>query len=221
MLILNLETTTKNCSVALAKNGKTIAFREIAEQGYSHAELLHVFIDEVFLEANHTFQQLSAVAVSHGPGSYTGLRIGVSAAKGLCYALNIPLISTDTLLCLAKQSNISNGVVIPMIDARRMEVYMAIFDKYLEKIQPTQALIINENSFSTIEDAIYIVGDCQSKVQEVLVDKKFHFLPEVQFPSAKAMSKISFDKFQEQIFEDLAYFEPLYLKDFLVLEKKK
>jgi tRNA threonylcarbamoyladenosine biosynthesis protein TsaB len=221
MLILNIETTTKNCSVTLAKNGKTIAVREIAEQGYSHAELLHVFIDEVFLETNHTFSQLSAVAVSHGPGSYTGLRIGVSAAKGLCYGLNIPLISTDTLFSLAIQAGPRNGVIIPMIDARRMEVYTATFSENLEKTTPTQALIINENSFSQIQEDIYIVGDCQLKIKEVLHDKKFHFLSKIEFPSAKTMSQMSFDKFQKQAFENLAYFEPLYLKDFLVLEKKK
>ena len=126
--ILNIETATKNCSVALAKNGETILCKEIAEEGYSHAERLHVFIDEVCKVSGISFQDLSAIAVSQGPGSYTGLRIGVSAAKGLCYALNIPLISVDTLQVLASKVTIAEGLIIPMLDARRMEVYSAIFD---------------------------------------------------------------------------------------------
>ena len=130
--ILNIETATKNCSVALAKDGKTILCKEIAEEGYSHAERLHVFIDEIIKEVGITFQELSAIAVSQGPGSYTGLRIGVSAAKGLCFALDIPLIAVDTLQVLASQAKVSNGLIIPMLDARRMEVYSAIFTPNFE-----------------------------------------------------------------------------------------
>ena len=134
--ILNIETATKNCSVALAKEGKTILCKEIAEEGYSHAERLHVFIEEVIEEAGITFKDLAAIAVSQGPGSYTGLRIGVSAAKGLCYALDIPLIAVDTLKTLASQVKISSGLIIPMIDARRMEVYSAIFTPILKIREP-------------------------------------------------------------------------------------
>ena len=221
MYILNIETSTKNCSVALAKDGKTIAIREMAEQGYSHAEFLHVFVEELIAESKITFKDLSAVTIGQGPGSYTGLRIGVSAAKGLCYALDIPLISINTLLILAKGVSIENGNIIPMIDARRMEVYTAVFDKSYQVIEQTSAKILDENSFDNIQETIYIIGDCQEKVKRVLTDSKFVFLSENEFPSADTMSQLSYDKFLKNSFEDVAYFEPLYLKDFLVLEKKK
>ena len=145
-IILNIETATKNCSVALAKEGKTIAYKEIAEQNFSHAEKLHVFIEELLAENQLQFSDLSAIAVSQGPGSYTGLRIGVSSAKGFCYALNIPMIAIDTLQLLAKQIHIEEGIIIPMIDARRMEVFTAFYDKNHNKIRNTQAAIIDENS---------------------------------------------------------------------------
>ena len=148
--ILNLETATKNCSVSISQDGKTILCKEMAEAGYSHAEKLHVFIEESLKESNLTFKDLSAIAVSQGPGSYTGLRIGVSAAKGLCFALNLPLISVDTLQVLASQLSITEGVVIPMIDARRMEVYSAIFTSKFDKIREVQAEILTENSFEGI-----------------------------------------------------------------------
>ena len=137
--ILNIETATKNCSVALAKEGKTILCKEIAEEGYSHAERLHVFIEEIIKEVGITFQDLIAIAVSQGPGSYTGLRIGVSAAKGLCYALDIPLIAVDTLQVLASQATVSSGLIIPILDARRMEVYSAVFTSNYNKIRAVQA----------------------------------------------------------------------------------
>ncbi len=144
-IILNLETATKNCSVTIAKEGKTIACKEIAEQNFSHAEKLHVFIEELLAENNLKFSDLNAIAVSQGPGSYTGLRIGVSSAKGFCYALNIPLIAIDTLQLLAKQIQIKEGVIVSMIDARRMEVFTAFYDKNHEQIRTTKAEIIDEN----------------------------------------------------------------------------
>ena len=128
-LILNIETATKNCSVSLAKDGITILTKEISEAGYSHAEKLHVFIEEILKETQSNVKDLKAVAVSKGPGSYTGLRIGVSSAKGICYALDIPLIAVDTLQILAKQLKVEKGIIVPMIDARRMEVYSAVYDK--------------------------------------------------------------------------------------------
>ena len=197
-----------------------LASRELATEGFSHAEQLHVFIQDVLDDAKIEPSQLSSVAVSQGPGSYTGLRIGVSAAKGLCFALDIPLISIDTLLSLAKNVQVADGAIVPMIDARRMEVYSAIFDAKHQKIRDTEAQILDEQSFENIDKTIYIVGDCQEKVKTVCVDKKFVFLSNVQFPSAKTMCELSFEKFQANDFEDLAYFEPLYLKDFLILEKK-
>src|SRR5690554_1548565 len=125
MYILNIETSTKNCSVTLAKNGNTVIIKEIAEQNFSHFEKLHLFIDEVLKQAEISFKELAAVALSKGPGSYTGLRIGASTAKGLCFALDIPLIALDSLQILAMQLTHNNGLIIPMIDARRMEVYTA------------------------------------------------------------------------------------------------
>ena len=215
--ILNIETATKNCSVSLAKNGETILCKEIAEQGYSHAEKLHVFIEEIVKEANVNFSEIKAVAVSKGPGSYTGLRIGVSAAKGLCYALQIPLISIDTMQVLAKKANV-DGLIVPMIDARRMEVYSAIFDKNHNKIKEVEAEILTENSYQDFDQTIYFVGDCQEKCQTVLVKDNFKFLPEIIFPSANEMSQLSFEKFQNNDFEDVAYFEPFYLKDFMLMK---
>lgn len=216
MYILNIETATKNCSVSLAKNGETILCKEIAEQGYSHAEKLHVFIEEIIKETGIGFNDLNGIAVSKGPGSYTGLRIGVSTAKGLCYALGIPLISVDTLQVLAKKVVVEDGLIVPMLDARRMEVYSAIFDKSYSKIKEVQAEILTENSYAEITDTIYFIGDCQEKCKTVLTATNFHFLPEIVFPSAKEMSALSFEKFTKNDFEDVAYFEPFYLKDFLI-----
>ena len=213
--ILNIETATKNCSVSLAKNGETILCKEIAEQGYSHAEKLHVFIEEIVKEANVNFSEIKAVAVSKGPGSYTGLRIGVSAAKGLCYALQIPLISIDTMQVLAKKANV-DGLIVPMIDARRMEVYSAVFDKNHNKIKDVGAEVLTENSYQDFDQTVYFVGDCQEKCQTVFVKDNFKFLPEIIFPSANEMSILSFEKFQNNDFEDVAYFEPFYLKDFML-----
>ena len=215
--ILNIETATKNCSVSLAKNGETILCKEIAEQGYSHAEKLHVFIEEIVKEANVNFSEIKAVAVSKGPGSYTGLRIGVSAAKGLCYALQIPLISIDTMQVLAKKANV-DGLIVPMIDARRMEVYSTVFDKNHNKIKEVEAEVLTENSYQDFDQTVYFVGDCQEKCQTVLVKDNFKFLPEIIFPSANEMSQLSFEKFQNNDFEDVAYFEPFYLKDFMLMK---
>ena len=219
--ILNIETATKNCSVSIAKNGETIVCKEIAEEGYSHAEKLHVFIEEVIAEAKITVQDLTAIAVSQGPGSYTGLRIGVSAAKGLCFALNIPLIAVDTLQTLASQAKVSEGKIIPMLDARRMEVYSAVFNTALETERPILAEVIDENSFAAYTEAVYFVGDCADKCKAVLTKENFVFLEEIKYPSAAAMSKISYDKYQKSDTVDVAYFEPYYLKDFMMTTPKK
>jgi tRNA threonylcarbamoyladenosine biosynthesis protein TsaB len=204
--------------VSLAKDGQTILCKEIAEQGYSHAERLHVFIEEILKETNVKIQELHAVAVSKGPGSYTGLRIGVSTAKGLCYALGIPLIALDTLQVLAHQVSVDNGIIVPMLDARRMEVYSAVFDKNHQKIKEVQAEILTENSYSEISQTVYFIGDCQEKCQTVLTQPNFKFLPEILFPSANQMSQLSYEKFNQNDFEDVAYFEPFYLKDFLLVK---
>ncbi|WP_343618675.1 tRNA (adenosine(37)-N6)-threonylcarbamoyltransferase complex dimerization subunit type 1 TsaB [Flavobacterium sp.] len=219
--ILNIETATKNCSVSIAKNGETILCKEIAEEGYSHAEKLHVFIEEVIAESGISVQDLNAVAVSQGPGSYTGLRIGVSAAKGLCYALNIPLIAVDTLQTLASKAAVSEGKIIPMLDARRMEVYSEVFNANLEVERAIEAEIITEDSFSEYTEKIYFVGDCAEKCKSVLNKDNFMFLEDIKFPSANEMSKISYDKYQKSDTVDVAYFEPYYLKDFMMTTPSK
>ena len=220
VFILNIETATKNCSVSLAKNGDTIALREIAEEGYSHAEKIHVFIEEIIAESKISFEDLNAIAVSQGPGSYTGLRIGVSSAKGLCYALNIPMIAIDTLQSLAAQISISKGIIIPMIDARRMEVFNAIYDKSLNTLKPVSAEIITEESYQTNEEEIHFLGDGASKCKEFLHKSNFIFYDEIIYPSAKQMSLLSFEKYKNSDTVDVAYFEPLYVKDFMITKKK-
>lgn len=221
--ILNLETATKNCSVSIAKNGITLSYREVAEQGYSHAERLHVFIEEVLQEAHLSYSDLSAVAVSKGPGSYTGLRIGVSAAKGLCYALSVPMIAIDTLAILAHQVNAAeiqkDSLIIPMIDARRMEVYSAIFDADFKAIREVQAEIISETSFASIPQPIYFVGDCAEKCRSVITSANVVFLDGIVYPSAKEMSALSFESYKKSDTVDVAYFEPYYLKDFFMTKK--
>ena len=217
-IILNIETATKNCSVAIAKDGKTIVCKELATENFSHAEKLHVFIEQILAESNVRFSELNAIAVSQGPGSYTGLRIGVSSAKGFSYALNIPLIAVDTLQLLAKQINIDKGIILPMIDARRMEVFSAMYDSNYNQIRATQAEIIDESSYKEISETIHLVGDGIGKFTNTLTDEKFVFHNEVVYPSANEMSALSFEKFQNADFVDVAYFEPFYLKDFLLIK---
>jgi tRNA threonylcarbamoyladenosine biosynthesis protein TsaB len=214
--ILNIETATKNCSVSIAKEGKTLFCKEMSEQGFSHAEKLHVFIADSLEALKIDFSDLAAIAVSQGPGSYTGLRIGVSAAKGLCYALNIPLIAIDTLEIVARQLTVSEGLIIPMIDARRMEVYDAVFDSQHTKIRETKAEIITEDVFANFEGTIHLLGDGAMKCAEILNDSRFLYHPEIIYPSAKEMSSLSFDKHKKSDIVDVAYFEPFYLKDFIL-----
>jgi tRNA threonylcarbamoyladenosine biosynthesis protein TsaB len=214
-LILNLETATRNCSVSLAKDGQTIAIKEFAGEGYTHAEKLHVFIDDLLREAGINYKSLNAIAVSMGPGSYTGLRIGVSAAKGLCYALNIPLIAIDTLEVLSCAISAENGSIIPMIDARRMEAYTAVFSHSHSKIRNTEAEIITQKSFEEFDGPLHLVGDGAAKCKEILTGDKFIYYDDVLFPSAKEMASLSFDKYKISDTVDVAYFEPYYLKDFI------
>lgn len=214
--ILSIETATKNCSVSLSLNGHTIHTREISEEGYSHAEKLHVFIEEVLNEALIDFSKLSAVAVSQGPGSYTGLRIGVSAAKGVCYALNIPLIAIDTLEVLARRLSIDKGVIVPMIDARRMECYTAVFSSDFVLKREIKSEIITEDSFSDIDEIIHFVGDGASKCKEVLKGEKFVYHDDFIFPSSKQMGALAFEKYKKSDTVNVAYFEPFYLKDFMI-----
>ncbi|MCJ1806786.1 tRNA (adenosine(37)-N6)-threonylcarbamoyltransferase complex dimerization subunit type 1 TsaB [Flavobacterium covae] len=217
--ILHVETATRNCSVALAKDGKLVAIREIAELGYTHAEKLHVFIEEILGEVQITINHLDAVAVSQGPGSYTGLRIGVSAAKGICYTLNIPLIAIDTLVILARQIKNLEGVIIPMIDARRMECYTAVFSRNHELQRKVESQIIEPHIFSEYSEKIHLLGDGASKCKEILNTSQFIYHDQIVFPSSKEMIEIAYQKFLIKEFVDVAYFEPFYLKEFMLNTK--
>ncbi|XMO88319.1 tRNA (adenosine(37)-N6)-threonylcarbamoyltransferase complex dimerization subunit type 1 TsaB [Algibacter sp. AS12] len=220
-LILNLETATTNCSVSLSKDGKTIVLKEDNDKNYSHAERLHIYIDAVLKEANITSNDLDAIAVSKGPGSYTGLRIGVSAAKGLCFALSKPLIAVPTLNALAHQVIMESGVVVSMLDARRMEVYSAIYDLDCKEIRETQAEILNETSFKNYleEGKVYFIGNGVEKTKTLINHPNAIFVDN-KLPSANDMSALAFKKYKENSFEDVAYFEPYYLKDFVALKPK-
>lgn len=219
-LILNIETSTENCSVALARDGEVISFREESSDRYIHSESLHPFIDEVVKEAGVSLGELEAVAVGKGPGSYTGLRIGVSAAKGLVYPLQIPLISSTGLDILAtefvsKHKTNPEDLLVPMIDARRMEVYTAIYSYKATPISMIEARIIAEGSLDHLQaERVNIFGTGAQKCQDVLKDSKFQFAGPV-FPSALSLAEISEKKYKASKFEDTAYFEPFYLKEFI------
>ena len=219
--ILNIETATKNCSVSVAKDGITLCCNEMAEEGYSHAERLHVFIETTLASLQLSFEDIAAIAVSQGPGSYTGLRIGLSAAKGLCFALDIPLIAVDTLAVLAAKITIPEGLIIPMIDARRMEVYSAVFNATHQKIREVKAEIISENSFIGYDEAIYFIGDCSAKCKGVLTKPNFIFRDDLIYPSANEMGFLSNEQYEKSNFVNVAYFEPCYLKDFVMTVSKK
>lgn len=220
-LILNLETATRNCSVALAKDGEILELKEIAGEGYLHAEKLHLFMEEAVAKAGYSFKDINAVAVSKGPGSYTGLRIGVSAAKGLCYALNLPLIAVDTLEVLARRITVEDGhTIIPLIDARRMEAYTAVFDSNYYKLKDTEAEIITVDTFKDISGTIHLLGDGAAKCKDLLSGDKFIYHEEILFPSAAEMCTVSDAKNKIGDTVDVAYFEPYYLKDFIVGKKQ-
>jgi len=221
-IILNIETATKNCSVSIAKNGEILAIKELNNGNYSHAEVLHPFIVDILEEANITSQELDAVAVSKGPGSYTGLRIGVSAAKGLCFAFDKPLISIETLRSLAHSISIDKGVIIPMLDARRMEVYAAVFNSDYDSVREIKAEIIDETSFLEYleNQKVYFLGDGAQKCKEIITHENAVFVDD-KFPSSKEMAELSYSKYKKNDIEDVAYFEPFYLKDFVVIPQKK
>lgn len=220
--ILNLETATKNCSVSISKNGKLIALKEICEANFSHAEKLHEFINNVLHKSNLVFKDLNAVAISKGPGSYTGLRIGVSSAKGFCFALDIPLISILTLESLANSISVTSGYIIPLLDARRQEVYTAIFDANHQIIKKTYNYILEDNSFMKYlsKDKVTFLGDGTEKTSDKITHPNATFLTDY-YPSAKNMVILSYKKFLKSDFEDVAYFEPFYLKDFYITISKK
>jgi len=222
-LILNIETSTTVCSVALARDGKVISSKEL-DSGYSHAENLTLFIETVLLEAEVIAGQLDAVAISQGPGSYTGLRIGTSVAKGLCYGLEIPLLAVETLQAMSLDSRIPAGYIrCPMIDARRMEVYCAIYNEDNEIVEPTEAKIIASDAFSDITDSekIVLFGNGAEKCKTILPPtESLRYIDNVA-ASALLMATLSENEFYLKHFKDVAYFEPFYLKDFVATTPKK
>ena len=229
-LILTIETSTKVCSVCLSQDGLHIAAKELYEAN-SHATHLTVFIDELFEKTKFALNDLDAIAVSSGPGSYTGLRIGVSVAKGLCYGLNIPLIAITSLEALAyaglkceEIEEVANDKMLfcPMIDARRMEVYTTLYDSHMNRVTPITAEIIDETSFQKelASHKIIFLGDGAEKCKEFITGPNAIFVAN-KAPLASNMVAVSFKKFTAKQFEDVAYFEPFYLKDFVATTPKK
>ena len=217
-LILNIETSSTICSVCLAKDGQLIDFRE-DRQGNSHARVLTVFIEELMQKNNVAFAELDAVAVSAGPGSYTGLRIGTSTAKGLCYALNKPLIAVPTLLSMAdgtaKQINDPLATYMPALDARRMDIYTAVFDAQGNELLKTMAVTVDEalvNRLGSFNN-LFVFGSGAEKCKEIFQSDNIHFIDNVNC-DARLLIPISEAKSISHQFEDLAYFEPYYLKEF-------
>jgi len=221
-LILNIETSTKNCSVALYKSNKLVSEKSLLSDKYSHSEKLNLFIENLIEESSFEFKDIDAISVSKGPGSYTGLRIGVSTAKGLCYALSIPLISVSTLRAMSysmSQRKTGFDFYCPMIDARRMEVFSAFFDNDNNIVRKVQADIIDKNSYSQfLENKVLFFGDGSSKCIDLINSKNAFFEKDI-FPKASDMALISLEKYNHKDFEDVAYFEPFYLKDFIVGRK--
>jgi len=213
--ILCIETATTNCSVALGVNGELQGIREENDLNYSHSERLHLLINELLEESGITLSQIGAIAISKGPGSYTGLRIGVSAAKGLCFSLDIPLISVPTLTSLAQRVK-GPGSIVAMLDARRMEVYSAVFDKNKEQIEDTKAVILDAHSYLHLLDQgiVNFIGSGVEKFRNICDHPNAVFI-EDQLPSAREMIFLADKKFSNKNFEDVAYFEPYYLKDFM------
>ena len=212
--ILSIDTSDTACSVAIHKEGKLISSL-MKKEGRSSAEMLTMLIEEVMSKAQLTYSELSAVAISKGPGSYTGLRIGVSTAKGICYAAGLPLLSVNTLALMAEMLD-TKSLLCPMIDARRMEVYCAVFDAYKKEVQPTAAIIIEEQSFSDLleDHQITFYGSGAAKTQALLKSENAIFEMDI-YPDAQYMGSIAFEKYKEGDFEDLILFEPYYLKEFM------
>jgi len=225
MYIINIETSTKVCGVSLTKNGELIDHKE-SNEGNSHAANLAPFIDEIIKRNNINYSNLNAIAISKGPGSYTGLRIGTSTAKGLCYSLNIPLIAINTLESMAAHaknlySNSFDGIFRPMIDARRMEVYSQAYSSNLEILNDVKAIVVDEESFKKeLENSqVLFFGDGAEKCMDIINHKNAIYFDQAQ-ASALGMVNLSFEAFKNQKFENVAYFEPFYLKEFIAAISK-
>lgn len=224
--LLHIESSSTVCSVALSDNDRLVGLKEL-DAGYTHAENLHVFIKELLEEQNVALAQLQAVSVSSGPGSYTGLRIGFATAKGLAYALRIPLIVVDTLKVLASlaiRQDPEASLFCPMLDARRMEVYSALYTKDLELHMAPVALVLNEESITPFREAgasVCFFGDGMPKARTLLESiPSAHFLEGIR-PGSEAMIALAYRKFLDQDFADTAYAGPFYLKDFFFATAKK
>lgn len=224
--ILHLETSTNICSVALSLDG-SIVFSKVDMSGPSHAVQIGLFVDEALKVIEAKGLKLDAVAVSSGPGSYTGLRIGVSMAKGICYGLGVRLIAIPTLELLADQVRRKvnlpvNALICPMLDARRMEIYTAVYDAQGQCLEPANALIVDENSFTEklLNHPVWFVGDGAEKCRTKMESDHAHFEEKVS-PLAEAMMFLAEKAFRESRFENVAYFEPFYLKEFVATISKK
>ena len=222
MKILHIETSSKNCSVAISDGEELLCLCEEVSENYKQSESLHTFVEWALEGAEISLKDIEAVSLGKGPGSYTGLRIGAASAKGFCYGLKVPLIAVNSLETMIEPFLRQNyDVIIPLIDARRMEVYCAIFDGNSgEMISGTEAKILDEQSFTELEGKkILFVGDGAKKAKEILQLENADFVENI-YPSAKYLIKKSVEKFNRQDFEDVAYFEPFYLKDFHGVKKK-
>ena len=224
-MLLCIETSGKNCSVALFEDLQLVSIREVHTEQFSHSENLHVFIEQVLKESNLQPKAIKAIAISAGPGSYTGLRIGVATAKGLCYGWDIPLIALPTLRILAEQVTYEFTdieYIIPMIDARRMEVFTAVYSHDFSPILGERAEILTESTFDTYlnKGKTIFLGDGITKFQAICKHKNAYFW-ENKFPSAKQMGRLALEKYQAQAFENIAYFEPFYLKEVYLVKSEK
>lgn len=221
-LILSLETSTDVCSAAVHDSGELIA-NQTHKIEKSHSSLLPGIANDVLKDANRTLQEVSAVAVSAGPGSYTGLRIGVTNAKGFCYGMSIPLIAINTLdvMIQAVDGKFQGAFnLCPMMDARRMEVYTKMVDQDLNEMWPLQAKILDPDSFGDVEQSTYLFGNGMSKFRDIVTQANLIFIEDI-FPDASNMGKLAFEKYQDGNFEDVAYFEPDYLKEWRTTTPKK
>ncbi len=222
--LLCIETTTTQCSVALCSNGEVTDLAQSNHEHYKHGQLLHVYIDDVLTKNHLKPSDLAAIAISSGPGSYTGLRIGAAAAKGLCYANDIPLIAIPTLDVLAREINPKEGYIIATLDARRDEVYYAVYAHDFKVIQPAMPHVLNAKSFVEWAEKglVNFVGTGLEKCEEILDESQFFIFPkQPSYPSASKMVKQSFFALENKIFEDVAYFDVDYLKAFQTTPKKK